>query len=434
MNIDDIPFDDPKTYQLLSEGKTLGIFQLESPGMVGLLRQVRPSSLNDISAVLALYRPGPVDSGSHTEYARRKSRKETGVHVHPELDVALEPILRETYGLIVYQEQVLEIINKVTGWGYAESEDIFTAMRKKKLDKMEASKPSFFRDASAQGYSEGAIQALWDVLVPFSDYSFNKAHSIGYAYLAYRGTYLKANYPKQYMASLLSSAKDQAEVGKFALEAERLNLELLPPDINKSGPEFRCEGQGIRYGLAAIRGVGRAAAEAIVSRRPYGSIDELFRRADHKVLNAKVLEALGQSGALDSLWSSREELVGQAHELARLALEDRRHAASGQHKILRVRYRPTRQKEGSPQKDTNLRAEWERATLGTTFTQPSVLISLTRPLSPSEWVWAYRLLTSQPGRQPVRIIIRGIAIKVPIKTVMTEELKSHLSRVGMNIS
>src|SRR5690606_20442763 len=231
-----------------------------------------------------------LDNGSHTEYARRKQRGEYSPRVHPDLDRAIEPVLAETYGLIVYQEEVLEIIKVVTGWGYAEAEDIFTAMRKKKLERMEQSRPAFFQAAQSRGYSAEAVQALWDVLVPFSDYSFNKAHSVAYAHISYYTAYLKANHPIEYMTALLSSAEDTKELRKHIDECRRMDIPILPPDVNESDLGFTPTTRGIRYGIAAIKGIGEGATQSLIDKRPYDSIDDFFRRASAKVLNARVLE------------------------------------------------------------------------------------------------------------------------------------------------
>ena len=439
MKLNDIPLDDPDALALLGRGETSGIFQVESPGMVGLLRSVRPSSLEDISAVLALYRPGPLDNGSHTEYARRKR---DGVHspdIHRDLDSVLLPILSETYGLIVYQEQVMRIIAEITGWSYAEAEDIFTAMRKKKLEKMESSKPAFFQAAADRGYSTDSVQALWAILIPFSDYSFNKSHSVGYAHITYYGAYLKANHPKQFMAALLSRAgtaekkkgwkSEPSDRDKYLTEATRMGLAILPPDVNTSGADFTPVSEGIRYGISSIKGIGIPTTEALLSRRPYRSIDDFFWRAPAKVLNLRVLEALTKSGVLDSLWGSRSQLVLEAPNIVPVVLEARRAAREGQHGLIRRSYRP----QASPtQEGEDHRAEWERQYLGVQLSYPAVSLALQRPLSPQEWAWLKERLDTRGG--DVYATLRNTRFKLPHKSIISDTLVSVCRLLDIEVS
>lgn len=406
----------------------MGIFQLESPGMQQLLRKVKPTRLNDISAVLALYRPGPMGMSAHHEYAKRKNSGDNRATIHPELDDLLTEVLYETYGLVVYQEQVMEVISRVTGWGYAESENILTAMRKKKLALLAKSKPSFME--AANRFSLAATTALWETLIPFSDYSFNKSHSVGYAKVAYWTAYLKANHPQQFMTSLLSSTDNIEESAHFIHECQTMGAPVLPPDINLSGIDFTSTKEGIRYGIAHIKGVGVSAAEDLLSRRPYGSLDQFFRNTPGKVLNARVLEALVKAGALDSLWSSREGLVQQAQGVAQLALEGRKHRSEGQSSLLRVRYRPQYTQEGPPPKDSNLRAGWERDTLGLAFTTPKVVLTLNRALSRQEWEWVAGLLG---GHQPLEIRYGSIIIGTNAAATYSEDLKRALSMIHVGV-
>lgn len=438
MKLSDIPFDDPATFELLSRGETLGVFQVESPGMAGLLRSVRPSSLDDISAVLALYRPGPLDNGSHSEYARRKVRGSADVDIHPELNGDLEPILRETYGLIVYQEQVMEIIARVTGWSYAEAEDIFTAMRKKKLAKMEQSKPLFWSAGQSKGFSSSAIQALWDILIPFSDYSFNKSHSLGYAYLTYRGAFLKTHHPDAYLSALLTRSSDTEELGQFVAEARRMSIPVLPPDVNESHPEFKPTENGIRYGLQSIKGVGESAAQAIFDQRPYHSIDEFFRRSDPSVLNARVLEALIRSGSVDSLWSDRYHLLREAPELARLALRHRREAARGQRTAFYSTYTPggpgsSSDASWSPQEDRRRRVADERELTGADFSVGRMVLHLSRPLSEIEWTWVKQILGQQQQLQPVYATISRTEFRLPVSSAASYKLGEYMAGLGIEM-
>ncbi len=402
----DIPLDDLRSYELLSRGETIGVFQLESPGMISLLKKVKPNDLQDLSAVLALYRPGPMGNKSHLEFAERKGSSR-GPELHPEIDDLISPILEETYGAIVYQEQVMAIIAETTGWDYRQAGLIFDAMRKKDHAKLQSSKPAFWQ-SGGEHLSEEALEVLWNTLLPFADYSFNKSHSIAYAHISYWCAYLKANYPAKYFASLLShaktsNAKKQNEVEIFLKEVSRMGIPILPPDINESDLAFTATERGIRYGICGIKGLGTPTAHALFARRPYVSLDDFFRRADRKVLKSNVLETLVKSGALDSLWSSREELVQQAQDVAQMAIEGRRASKTGQSGFYSdARYRP--RKEGSAaQKDSGLRAEWEREALGVQLSWPDLVLKLGRPLSENEWIWVRTIVRSSPGRCTLRL-------------------------------
>lgn len=383
MDLRSLPLDDPKTFALLSRAETLGVFQVEADGMRKLLQRVRPQDIYDIAAVLALYRPGPMGSNAHIEYAGRRGSSR-GPEIHPELDEAIEPVLRETFGVLVYQEQVMQILNVVAGWSYAEAEGALKAMGKKQKEKLELLKPKLYREAAERGFGTAALDALWERLLPFTDYAFNKAHAVGYAYLTYRGAYLKANHPEAYMTALLSSSKDADEAAKYVAETRRMKIPILGPDINQSGPGFTKTKEGIRYGLRAIKGVGDSAAELVLAGRPYSTIDNFFRNADPKVLNAGVFSALVKSGAFDSLWSSRTELLEQGPEIGAVALEHRKAQRRGQRTILNTRYRPQKT-PGQAQEDSGLRRALEQDVLGTYLTFPRVVLRLSRPLSPVEW-------------------------------------------------
>lgn len=424
-----IPFDDRKTFELLSTGHTVGLFQIESPFAAGVVKQIQPSSLQEICAIEALLRPGSTDSKSDREFAKRKRSGWRTPSIHPELNGVLEPILWETYGLIVYQEQVMKLISVVTGMTDAESDDIFYAMRKKDVQKMAKAKPSFMEAGSSQGYSQTSLEALWEVLVPFSDYSFNKAHSMGYAYITYWTAYLKANYPKEYMSALLSSAKPE-DISRYLAEVERMGIPLLPPDINDSGMGFTCTKKGIRYGLGAIKGLGEPTTKAIVAGRPFRSLDGFFRNADPKVLNARVLSALVKTGSLDSLWASREELLEQAPELAALALRARGDRSGGQGSLIRTRYIPRTQAEGSPPQDSERRAADERELLGAVLTHPGITLTASRPLSESEWMWLRQVLLNGKPIQEVTLKLGNTTMKLP-KTTYTPQLWTTLALVGI---
>src|SRR5690606_20443758 len=266
--LEDLPFDDEAAYDLLSRGDTLGVFQLDGGPMRALLRQMKPDNFEDISAVIALYRPGPMGANSHINYALRKNGQQKITPIHPELAEPLAEILDTTYGLIVYQEQVIAIAQKLAGYTLGKADMLRRAMGKKKREVLDAEFVGFSEGMRANGYSDAAIKTLWDILVPFSDYAFNKAHSAAYGVIAYWTAYLKANYPSEYMAALLTSVGgDKDKTALYLSECRRMGIKVLPPDVNESEGDFTPVGTDIRFGLAAIRNVGHNVVDGIVAAR-----------------------------------------------------------------------------------------------------------------------------------------------------------------------
>lgn len=407
--------NDPGAYGLLSRGETLGVFQLDSPGMRGLLRQLRPTCFDDISAVLALYRPGPMGAKAHIEFAGRKNQNggawKPEWAIHPDLEESLRPALESSYGLIVWQEQVLEVLKIVCGWSYAEAALLFDAMRKKNHAKMQASKPEFLNSGAAKGFSPGAMEALWDVLVPFADYSFNRAHSAGYGLLAYWTAFLKANHPVEYMAALLSSvSEDKDRLPEYLEEVNRMGIPLLPPDINASGVGFSPGEKGIHYGISAIKGVGTAVFNAVEAKRPYASVDDFFRRTPVKALNTGSLGALIASGTLDSLSPYREELYLAREALSARALRDRQERRAGQRPLYRVEYGVG----DSNLRSTQQRQEWERQYLSTVLTRSQVDLIPTRPMTEDEFMWLRDLLVRNPGDWQLSLVFGRIRLGLPV--------------------
>ena len=257
--------DDKLTYDLLARGDTLGVFQLEGGPMRALLRSMRPDRFADISAVNALYRPGPMGANAHNDYADRKMGRKPVEPIHPELAEPLADILDETYGVIVYQEQVLLIAQKLAGYSVGKADLLRRAMGKKKKEILEKEFEPFAGGMRANGYSDSAIKAIWDIMVPFSDYAFNKAHAASYGLVAYWTAYLKAKYPAEYMAALLTSvAGDKDKSALYLSECRRMGIKVLPPDVNSSTALFTPVGSDIRFGMAAVRNVGAAVVESIV--------------------------------------------------------------------------------------------------------------------------------------------------------------------------
>ena len=276
--LEDLALDDQKTFDLLARGDTLGVFQLDGGPMRALLRSMRPDNFEDISAVGALYRPGPMGANSHNEYADRKNGRKPVVPIHPELAEPLAEILGDTYGLIVYQEQVMAIAQHVAGYSLGAADLLRRAMGKKKKSELDAQYEKFSSGMAERGYSQAAVKALWDILLPFSDYAFNKAHSAAYGLVSYWTAYLKANYPAEYMAALLTSVGDDKDkMAIYLAECRSMGIKVLPPDVNTSVRDFAPVGTDIRFGLSAVRNVGTGVVASIVaSRKDKGDYTDFY--------------------------------------------------------------------------------------------------------------------------------------------------------------
>ena len=318
--LEQLPLDDLPTYQLLARGDTLGVFQLDGGPMRSLLRLLKPDCFEDIAAVLALYRPGPMGANSHINYALRKNGKQEITPIHPELAEPLAEILAPTYGLIVYQEQVMEIPQKLAGYSLGRADLLRRAMGKKKREVLEAEKEGFSEGMRANGYSQRAVDTLWEILVPFSDYAFNKSHTAGYGLVSYWTAYLKANHPAHYMAALLSSVKDDKD--KMALylnECRRMQIQVLPPDVNESQATFTPVNGDIRFGLTAVRNVGANVVSEIGKARAekgrFTDFNDFMEKVSALVCNKRVIESLIKAGAFDEMKHKRRALVA-IHETA----------------------------------------------------------------------------------------------------------------------
>src|SRR6478609_3582506 len=326
---------DEATFALLARGDTLGVFQLDGGGMRTLLRQMQPDNFEDISAALALYRPGPMGANSHTNYALRKTGKQPITPIHPELAEPLDPILSMTQGLIVYQEQVQQIAQKVAGYTLGKADLLRRAMGKKKKEVLDAEFVPFSEGMRANGYSDAAIKTLWDILVPFSDYAFNKAHTAAYGLVSYWTAYLKANFPAEYMAGLLTSVRDDKDKSALYLnECRRMGIKVLPPDVNESSANFNAVGTDIRFGLAAIRNVGTNVVDGIVSARQdkgrYTSFKDFLSKAPAVVCNKRTIESLIKAGAFDDLQHTRQGLVRVHEDYVDAFVDIKRKEAIGQ--------------------------------------------------------------------------------------------------------
>jgi DNA polymerase-3 subunit alpha len=318
--LEDVGFDDKATYDLMGRGDTLGVFQLDGGGMRALLRSMLPDKFADITAVSALYRPGPMGADSHNKYAHRKNGREPIVPIHPELAEALEPVLGETYGLIVYQEQVMAIAQVLAGFSLGAADNMRRAMGKKKKEELDKQYAGFEAGMLERGYSKDAVKTLWDILVPFADYAFNKSHSAAYGVVTYWTAYLKANYPTEYMAALLTSVKnDKDKMAIYLNECRRMKIAVLPPDVNESAHNFTAVGNDIRFGLTAVRNVGANVVDGIVAAREekgrFKDFNDFLDKVPAQVCNKRVIDSLIKAGAFDDMKHKRRALVA-VHETA----------------------------------------------------------------------------------------------------------------------
>lgn len=335
LELESLSLDDPESYRLLARGDTLGVFQLDGGPMRALLKLMEPEEFEHISAVLALYRPGPMGANSHTNYALRKNGKQEIEPIHPELAEPLKDILDTTYGLIVYQEQVMAIAQKVANYTLGEADLLRRAMGKKKKAELDKQYATFHDGMISNGYSEGAVKALWDILLPFSDYAFNKAHTAAYGLVSYWTAYLKAHYPQEYMAALLTSVGDNKD--KLALylnECRAMGITVLAPDVNESTLTFAPVGDDIRFGMGAIRNVGANVVEGMIAAREekgrYESFNDFLKKVPLQVCNKRTIESLIKAGAFDDLGHTRRSL-SLIHEAAvDAAVAVKRKEAAGQ--------------------------------------------------------------------------------------------------------
>ncbi|GHD28368.1 DNA polymerase III subunit alpha [Streptomyces galbus] len=331
-----LPLDDPTTFDLLQRGDTLGVFQFDGGPMRSLLRLMKPDNFEDISAVSALYRPGPMGMNSHTNYALRKNGQQEITPIHPELEEPLREVLDVTYGLIVYQEQVQKAAQIIAGYSLGEADILRRVMGKKKPEELAKNFTIFQAGARKNGYSDEAIQALWDVLVPFAGYAFNKAHSAAYGLVSYWTAYLKANHPAEYMAALLTSVKDDKDKSAVYLnECRRMGIRVLPPNVNESEANFAAQGDDvILFGLSAVRNVGTNVVESIIKCRKakgkYTSFPDYLDKVEAVVCNKRTTESLIKAGAFDSMGHTRKGLTAQYEPMIDNVVAVKRKEAEGQ--------------------------------------------------------------------------------------------------------
>lgn len=335
LDLENLELDDAPSYELLARGDTLGVFQLDGGPMRSLLKLMKPDNFEDISAVLALYRPGPMGANAHTDYALRKNGIQEVIPIHPELKEPLAEILGGTYGLIVYQEQVMAVAQKLAGYSLGQADILRRAMGKKKKSELDKQFAGFSQGMQDNGYSMEAVKTLWDILLPFSDYAFNKAHSAAYGVISYWTAYLKAHYAPEYMAALLTSVGDDKDKSAIYLnECRRMGITVLPPDVNESALNFTPVGNDIRFGMGAIRNVGVNVVEAMVAAREsegaFTSFKDYLMKVPAVVCNKRTIESLIKSGAFDSLGHHRRALAMIHEEAIDSVITLKRNEAIGQ--------------------------------------------------------------------------------------------------------
>jgi DNA polymerase-3 subunit alpha len=329
IDVDNLELDDAKVYEMLQRGHSDGIFQLESEGMRRLIAQLRPDRFEQIMALIALYRPGPMDQ--IPAYIEGKNNPDSIAHSHP----VLEEITRETYGILVYQEQIVQLLQKIAGYTPGEADTVRKAIGKKKRDIMAAEEPRFTQGCLDRGLSEQDAHKLWALIQPFADYSFNRAHSASYAYIAYQTAWLKAHYPVEYMAALLTSVKDRKDdKPKYLHMARKMNIPVLLPDVNSSDMDFTPVEDSIRFGLSAVRHVGEGVVEKVVEARKrkgeFTSFYDFCRKVDYSCLNKKTIESLIKAGAFESLGHTRKGLLESFEQICGEVINQRKQEEAGQ--------------------------------------------------------------------------------------------------------
>jgi len=330
---DDFPVDDAETYALLARGEAAGVFQFESPGMVDTLRKLRPRRIQDLIAVSALYRPGPMEN-IPTYIRRHHGQEAVSYDEFPHAASLLAPILAETYGIPVYQEQIMQIAQQVAGYTLGQADLLRRAMGKKKVAEMEEQRAIFERGARARGIPSSEANHIFDLLEKFANYGFNKSHSAAYGLISFQTAFLKAHYPVAFAAALLSVERgDSDKVAQYVVDARSLGIEVLPPDINTSNGDFTPDGEVVRFGLYGVKNVGDAAVDFIVRERSaqgrYRDLFDFCRRVDHQLVNKRALESLVKSGAFDSL-GERTTMLANLEVALRWGTAQREQAAKGQ--------------------------------------------------------------------------------------------------------
>ncbi len=333
LDIDNVPLDDEKTFELLQAGNTIGVFQLEGTAMRALIRSLKPDRFDDVVALVALYRPGPMGANMHNLYADRKNGRVPVEVFHP----ALGDKLADTYQIMVYQEQVLLVAQEMAGYSFADAENLRKAMGKKVKSVMEAEEEKFVQGCVSQGHSEETGREIFKLIEHFAGYGFNKSHSAGYGLVAYQTAYLKAHYPAEYMAALLTATKrDKDRTAVYLAECRQMGIEVMVPDVNESDSDFTVHEGRIRFGLSAVRNVGEGVVEKILEARadgPFTSFSDFLDRVDVTVLNKRTIESLIKAGAFDGMGLPRRGLVLVHEQALDAVVERRRNEEMGQYSL-----------------------------------------------------------------------------------------------------
>ncbi|MBI4372356.1 MAG: DNA polymerase III subunit alpha [Candidatus Omnitrophica bacterium] len=362
LQIDQISLGDALTYDMLGKGDAIGVFQLESSGMRDLLKKMKPTRFGDMVALLALYRPGPLGSGMVDDFIKRMHDPSLIKYDHP----VLEPILKETYGIILYQEQVMQIVSALAGFSLAKADSLRRAMGKKIPEIMEREKKSFVEGAQKKGIHTRTAEKIWNLIEYFSGYGFNKSHSTAYAFISYQTAFLKANYAVEFMAALLSSEKDNTDkIVRYIEESKRLGIAVLPPSVNESFSVFTAVESTIRFGLSAVKNVGTAAVESIIAARdangPFKSLYDFCERVDLRLCNRKVLESLIKCGAFDDFQFKRSQLMAILDRVLEVGAKTQHDRQRGQLSLLdQLDQRQTSTLVGDPVPNTE---EWSESEL-----------------------------------------------------------------------
>src|ERR687898_3084457 len=330
LDIDNVPLDDGPTYELLRRGDSVGVFQLEGGPMRTLMRSLAPTTFEDVAALVALYRPGPMAANMHNEYADRKNGRKPVTYYHDDLREILEP----TFGLCIYQEELMRMAEVLAGYSLEEADNLRKATGKKIRSLIAKERSKFVDGCVAQGHSRDFGEEMFDIIEPFADYSFNKSHSVGYGYVAYQTAFLKANYPVEYLAALLTSAKtNKDQTAVYLNECRQVGIPVLVPDANESESDFAVRDGSVRFGLSAVRNVGEGLVQHIMAARdeggPFGDFFDYCERVDPQALNKRTIESLVKAGAFDSLGHPRKGLLHVYEQIVDHTLARRRERDAG---------------------------------------------------------------------------------------------------------
>lgn len=409
LDINNIPLDDKKTFSLLQQGETDGIFQLESDGMKELLKRLKPTDFNDLIAVLALYRPGPLKGGLVDQYIETKHGKRKAEYLHP----LLEPILKETYGVIVYQEQVMEIARAFAGYTLGEADLLRRAMGKKDKELMQQLKTDFVERSVKRNIPKDIAEKVFDLMEKFADYGFNKSHSAAYALLSYQTAYLKAHFPLYFLASILTYEINKSEeVSKYLNLANKMGISLLPPDINLSAAGFSVEEGAIRMGLQAVKNVGKEAVQEIIRKRPFRDFIDFCLRVDTQKVNRKTIEALIKAGAFDRLEDNRAKLLGNLSKILSFSQEKKSALLFGQNTLLPINLTSTLKLEEIPPWSSEEKLAYEREALGFYFSDHPL-----RKYRPFIRIFTpHNLENLKQSRSGGKIIVSALITEIKLKT------------------